>query len=113
VLFQLKLKKKGNFDIVSLMKIDLQTLADLSKIELSDDELDKFQEDISKIVGFVDEIQDLTVSYESVPEDNRNVFREDTNLEDVLCNPEDLIEASAANDGRYILVNKVIDNSSK
>ncbi len=92
------------------MKIDLKALAELSKLELTENEIDNLGSDLESILDFVGEISSLSLNYESVPERNRNVFREDDTLNDPLCDAKELVDAAPQNDGEFVLVSKVIDN---
>ncbi len=92
------------------MQINLEELAELSKLELSTNELKTLAADMESIIDFVGEISSLPLSYESVPERNRNVFREDETLGDQLCDAKDLITSAPHNYCKFVSVSKVIDN---
>ena len=101
--------KSGCFWYSFEMKTDLKQLADLAKLELSAEKLDALQSDLENIIKLVDEIQELDVSYESKADNIYNVYREDADNENDLCESRELIKSAPHNDGKHIMVTKVID----
>jgi len=104
---------KTNTDIEKkeIIKMDIEELGDLSKIELSMDDKEEFKDHIQKMVEFTHDLKDLDASkYEPVvnvhPMDN--VFRPDeVNQEHTR---EELLGSATVEDG-YIVVPKLIEEN--
>lgn len=60
-----------------MTKVDVRNLAKLARMEVSDDELKKLEEEIPSILAFVEEIQKADIGIESDGGGLHNVMRED------------------------------------
>ena len=56
---------------------DVENLAELAKIELTEEEKERLLSDMEGILGYVGEIQKVDVKDIEVEYDNRNIWRED------------------------------------
>jgi aspartyl-tRNA(Asn)/glutamyl-tRNA(Gln) amidotransferase subunit C len=95
---------------MALSKETVQYVADLSRLELGPDELQKLSKQLQAILDFIDQLKELDIS--GIEPTSHilplsNVFREDT---PAACLP---IEKTLANapgkDGNFFVVPKVID----
>ncbi len=89
-------------------QFDIDNLANLSKIALSDDEKEEFKNELSSILDFVSKVQELDLDLEPKLGAVYNSLRDDKAPPEALSDPKELIEASKVNNGKYILVKKVI-----
>ncbi len=89
--------------------IDIRKLAKLSRIEVSDSEVEQLEKQIPEILSFVEQIQDAGGEVKKETGDHYNVFREDENPHESGVYSEDLIEAMPkhSEDG-YLQVKKII-----
>ena len=56
---------------------DVEKLAELAKIELSEEEKEDLLSDMKGILGYVGEIQEVDVKNIDIEYENRNIWRED------------------------------------
>ncbi len=94
-----------------LTKDDVLKLARLARLKLTDDEVAKFQEEISAILGYVEQLQ--TVNLEGVEPtyqvtDLKNVTRPDE-VKDYGVPPEELLKNAPATENGHIKVRRVIE----
>ena len=91
---------------------DIKHLANLAKIELTDEEISMYVKDIPDILKFVDQLQEVDVEDDNGKVESalvRNVFREDENPHESGLYTEDLLkEAPKSRDG-YVEVKKVLN----
>lgn len=86
----------------------LKNLADLARIDVSDDELETLGKELGSILNFVDEISKVEVpASEAALSAHRNIARHDDvrPLEPVY----DLIQAAPAHQDNFVKVPKVIE----
>jgi aspartyl-tRNA(Asn)/glutamyl-tRNA(Gln) amidotransferase subunit C len=88
---------------------DVLKLARLSKLELTDDQLSRFRDELQAIVGYVEQLQSVDV--EGLEPTNQvtglqNATRPDEIREYV--SPEELLKNLPAREGDQIKVNKMI-----
>jgi len=87
---------------------EIKRLANLSRLSLSQEELESAGKDIAAILGFVDTIQSVQLGgtiTETI--DQKNVFREDA--VQPLQSAHDLIEAAPLHQDHFVKVPKVIE----
>lgn len=91
--------------------MDLQTvdyLAELSRMDIPQEEKEGFLKDLQAIIGFIDTVQSITLDTPTTNEQTKvNVFREDTVAS--LAPAYDLIEAAPGNQDHFVRVPKVIE----
>ncbi len=96
-----------------IKKEDIEHLATLARIELTEHETEQFAHDISSILGYVSEITDLTGT--GAPEKKvgalYNVFREDTDPHEAGKYTDDLLALAPERQGQYLKVKKILDNN--
>lgn len=93
---------------------DIKKLANLSRIELSEEEGDGFVADIDSILGYVSQISHLPASESTGQSDIRNVFRQDN---PPVGGPHEsgiftdaILAQSPRSEKGYVKVKKIISN---
>jgi len=88
---------------------DIENLAKLCRIELSDEEKKELMKEMDLILGFVDQIQEVETEDLKVEEgDLRNIMREDENPYIGGEFSEDLLAEAPNREGDYIKVKKIL-----
>lgn len=96
--------------MVKLTRDDVLKLARLSRLHLSDDEIERFQKEIETILGYVEVLQKVDVG--NLPPTNQvtgleNVMREDM-VRDYGQTPEELLKNAPATADGLIKVRRVL-----
>lgn len=97
-----------------LERKDIDNLAVLARIALSDAEKDKLQKDMKAILGYVGELQNApNVIEEHLPENYylRNVMREDEGVFEAGLNTESILSQAPKRRGDYFVVKKILGDS--
>ncbi|MFA6397721.1 MAG: Asp-tRNA(Asn)/Glu-tRNA(Gln) amidotransferase subunit GatC [Candidatus Paceibacterota bacterium] len=95
------------------MKIDdVKKLAELSRIEMSESEMQELLLDMKSILGYIDQIQTLTDADSTQTNAGTelslyNVMREDENPHESGINTEKILEESPDRDGNYFKVKQI------
>lgn len=85
---------------------DIEKLAKLSRIAITDEEKAQFGKEIESILGYVGEIQEVSKNIESKPNfDVKNVVRDDIVID---TDPKNLIESAPQSQGDFITVKKIL-----
>lgn len=94
-------------------KQDVERLATLARIELTEEEAASFATEITSILGYVSEIDEITgnTSGEKQVGAVYNVLREDSNSHEGGTYTEDILGEAPDRVGRYIQVKKILGNS--
>ncbi|MEK7208619.1 MAG: Asp-tRNA(Asn)/Glu-tRNA(Gln) amidotransferase subunit GatC [Patescibacteria group bacterium] len=91
---------------------EIEKLAALARIELSDGEKQAFQKDVGAILEYVSSIKEASVGARGAPALSPalpvNVMREDTNPHESGRYTETLLRAAPQREGNYIRVKKVL-----
>lgn len=92
-------------------EFNIETIAHLSMLKLSEEEKELFSKDMAEIIKFAESITDLNLSNDSFPSKEtplKNIFRDD-----VISNAYDRRELlqNAENDGIYISVPKILEGN--
>jgi aspartyl-tRNA(Asn)/glutamyl-tRNA(Gln) amidotransferase subunit C len=87
--------------------MDIQKLADLSRLAVPKEEQEAIAKDMEAIIGFVDQIQSKSVYAVSSDSDRVNIFREDK--VSPLGSAYDLVDAAPSHQDGFVKVPKVID----
>lgn len=88
--------------------IDIRALADLSRVEISDEEIAKLEKEIPSILTFVETIQKADISSAVADTSLRNVMRADENPHETGKYTEVLLSAAPVREGDRIAVKQVI-----
>ncbi|MBE2184917.1 MAG: Asp-tRNA(Asn)/Glu-tRNA(Gln) amidotransferase subunit GatC [Anaerolineae bacterium] len=96
---------------MELSREEVRKIADLAKLELSEDEIDLYAGQLSSILGFFQTLQELDTS--QIPPTAsvlplKNVFRADTPLPALA--PEQVVANAPRSLGNQFLVDSVLDD---
>ena len=93
-----------------MQKEDIEHLATLARIELSEEEIAKLGEEFTAILGYVEQLNDILADAEEEKEVglHYNVLREDTDPHEPGIYTEKLLDAAPKRDGAYISVKKIL-----
>ncbi len=95
-------------------KIDIDKLAELARIEMSDEEKKDLEKDVESILGYVTQVQEVVVNSEEEPEVGSvfNVMREDSNPHEPGEYSDDLLQevpSKVTKDGKtYVKVKDIL-----
>jgi aspartyl-tRNA(Asn)/glutamyl-tRNA(Gln) amidotransferase subunit C len=91
-------------------KQDIQRLALLARISVTDAEAESFAKDITSILGYVSDIEKITGNMEGEKKvgEIHNVFREDKNPHAPGIYTEDLLNNAPSRSGDYVKVKKIL-----
>ena len=89
------------------MSIDVQKLAELARIQVSEEEALSFTKDLERIVQFVDVVQSRDVSGAPTVAGEVNAFRDDVVLP--LVPAHDLIDVAPGHQDHFVKVPKIIE----
>ncbi len=97
-----------------MKKEDIEHLAKLARIAVTDSEAEVLAEDITSIIGLVSEIEEITgnVELEKKVGVLFNIMRPDENPHDGGLYTEDLLAAAPSRDGQYVKVKKILDKKT-
>lgn len=85
-------------------------LAELAKLQLSDDEVEKFQTELSTILSYVEQLSDVAtegLEMTSQVTGLQNVSRDDVERT-LRATPDELLKRTPATQGRYLKVKRMI-----
>lgn len=92
---------------------ELKHLANLARLDLSVEELEKYSKEMSEILGYVEKISEVAIDDDSGRLENagvRNVMREDDEPHETGLYTDDLLrEAPETKDG-FVKVKKILNN---
>lgn len=96
--------------MAKLSKEEILNLAKLAKIDLTDDEVNKFGSEIAEILSYVEQLQTVDVSglkptYQVTGQ--KSVTRSDE-VVDYQASPYELLKNIPKSDGRFIKVKRVL-----
>lgn len=90
-------------------KKDIENLAKLSRIELSDKEASSLTKDIENILGYVDQLKEVSVDLKDKKVgENRNVLREDENPHESEEFTRDILKEAPNTEDGYIKVKNIL-----
>ena len=92
-----------------LSREEVQNLATLARLELSDAELAALAGDISGILGYVAHINSLSSSVSEVSHVNVNTLRDDVVVHGSNEFSESLLANAPQREGQYVKVKKIIE----
>ena len=91
-----------------ISKEDIQNLANLARIEVAPDEVEKMTTEIDSILGYVGVIKDVAFDAERVVPNLRNVMRDDVPTNGPGEYTEKLLENAPQREGGYLKVKKIL-----
>ena len=91
-------------------KVDVKALAQLARINVSDDELAALEREVPEILSFVDQIQEVAAELpkEPIAPAHRNIFREDANPHESGEYTDALLANAPDTKNGYVKVKQVI-----
>lgn len=101
---------------MAISKGDIQKLAELSRIELSGEELEKLQGDVDSILSYIDAIQqvELPEGVSVSPHlDLENVMREDGEPHEPGIFTEKMLSQAPRREGNFMQVKKILGNNDE
>lgn len=89
---------------------DIEHLATLARISLTDAEVEKLESELSSVMSYVSIVSDIADDATVVPEVGArfNVFRDDVVTNDANEYTSDLLAEMPHADGRYLKVKKIL-----
>lgn len=91
---------------------DVEKLAELARIKITDEEKESFSKEIDSILGYVAEIQKVSNDSVVAPgadlSSARNIVREDNNPNPTGANTEAILREAPYKEGDYIAVKKIL-----
>jgi aspartyl-tRNA(Asn)/glutamyl-tRNA(Gln) amidotransferase subunit C len=103
---------------MSITTEDIQKLASLARINLSEDEIGAFAKEIDSILGYVDQLNTVSAQMgnmagnmqgtPSIPM-HRNQMREDIADQNLSPNPLELVEAAPGHQAGQVKVKKILN----
>lgn len=100
-----------------MKKEDIQHLANLSRLELTDEELEKYSSEFDSILEYVDKIKELKESGEESESAftsfgvTRNVFREDDDIQNGGEYTDKILEEAPDTKDGFVKVKKILNNN--
>ena len=91
-------------------KEQVKHLADLAQLELTDEELDKFSEQLTSILGYIDRIKDVELS-DNVQRNFKkvNTFREDENPHEAGEDRKAILDEMPETENNMLVVKKILN----
>ena len=99
--------KKGLIEIIDNEE-DIKKLANLVRIEISDEEAEKLTPEIDSVLGYVGQIKNATGDTEKTVHKLHNVLRDDVVVNKEGEYTESLLEAAPSREGDYVKVKKIL-----
>lgn len=94
---------------MAVSKEDVEKIAELAKLKFDDAGKEKMQNELNKVLDFIDELDELKLDDVEPMEninDTKNIFREDK--AEVWLSTEEALKNAPEKTGKYIKVPKVI-----
>ena len=94
---------------------DVQKLAQLSRIELTEGEEISFMSEIDSILNYVGQVSEIGIANDESGTQKkisevRNVFRQDENPHESGMYTKELLEQAQSREGDYLKVKKILQN---
>ncbi len=86
---------------------DVENLAELARLELSNTEKEELLKDMKSILAYVGQVEKAKAGESKGENGNHNVWREDASLGRDYS-PEAIVEQFPKKDGRYLKVKKIL-----
>lgn len=90
-------------------KEDIERLAGLAKLSVKEEEKEELTAQMSDIVDFVSQVQEISADAESLVE-HKNIMREDGEAHQGGLYTKDLLSTATTAKGNTIVVSKIISN---
>lgn len=96
-----------------MKKADIQHLANLSRLDLTDEELERHAEQFDEILAYVDKVKEISDSGEGLKIENamtKNVFREDDNEQEGGVYTKKILDEAPETHEDFVKVKKILNN---
>ena len=96
-----------------MKKDDVKKLADLSRLELSEDELEKYAGQFDEILHYVDKIKEIKSSDNDLEIENasvKNVFRSDEDIQEGGIFTDKILGEAPTSQDDFVKVKKILNN---
>ena len=96
-----------------MKKEDIKHLATLSRLELTDEEIEKYAGQFDEILAYVDKVKEISDSGEDLKIENtmtKNVFREDDDAQEGGEFTEKILEEAPDTHEDFVKVKKILKN---
>lgn len=87
---------------------EVKNLAELARLELSSAEVDKFKDDISSVLNYVESINSIQAEEGERGVGEVNIFREDEITNEPNRYTESLLSSAPEREGEYVKVQKIL-----
>lgn len=91
---------------------DIEKLAELSRLEIPEEEKGGFQKDLDAILAYVGQIEDANIKTEKMEKSDdalvNNVMREDSAPHETGIFTEEILAEAPAREGNYLKVKKIL-----
>lgn len=87
---------------------EVEKIAKLSNIELSESEITQAQKHLEAVLSYAARVQDIAKDVDIILLKNENVERPDTIQQ---CNPEPILEQAPEREGDFFVVPVIIENN--
>ncbi|MEX0933122.1 MAG: Asp-tRNA(Asn)/Glu-tRNA(Gln) amidotransferase subunit GatC [Candidatus Paceibacterota bacterium] len=87
---------------------EVKNLAELARLELSSGEVEKFKDDISSVLNYVESINSINIETSERGAEEVNIFREDAITNEPFSYTDSLLSAAPKKEGAYIKVPKIL-----
>jgi aspartyl-tRNA(Asn)/glutamyl-tRNA(Gln) amidotransferase subunit C len=91
-----------------MTQVNVRALAQLARLDVSDEELAKLEMEIPNILKFVETIQMASTSVDVQSPEHRNIMREDVNPIESGLHTEELLKAAPAMRDNQVVVKQVL-----
>lgn len=93
-----------------ITKEEIQKLADLSRISITDEEKEQFGKEIDSILNYVTQIKEANISFDAQDAVGsvKNIMREDQPSHDSGIFTEEILDEAPKREGNYIKVKKIL-----
>lgn len=93
---------------MSGVQVDVKALAQLSRLNVTDEELTKLEKEIPAILQFVETIQQVSSDMKEESPEHRNIMRADENPHESGVYSKDLLDAAPKQRDNQVVVQQVI-----
>src|SRR5882672_4351216 len=91
-----------------IQKVDVRALANLARLEVSDEEVAKLEKELPSVLAFVEQVQKASTEAPAEEHSLRNVMREDINPHEGGLYTKKLLDAAPATEKDQVKVMQVL-----
>ena len=98
--------RKVDIPMIHFNKKKLIDLARLSALELDNEEIEKFEKDITLLLGYLSELELVVQKKISITTQRTNIFRDDNTI--IQYESKDILKQAPKTEGTYFVVPKIL-----